>query len=873
MGRTNKPAGHVFISYAHENSRDVERLTRALQAAGAEVWIDTASLWPGEDWRARIRHAITDGALVFIACFSRKSVNRKVGYQNEELYLAIEQLRLRPPDEPWLIPVRFDNCTLPELDIGGGRTLGSLQRADLFRDPFDEKIIRLVKAVLRILPGNPDFENVDELVKNELRKSGGDSAFTGQQAPKSRPEPSVNTQLLRRHCLVNAAGRLPGLWELGKFLDPVRLGVHAAREIDAPAVGGAEPARDQPVYVPRDIDPQLDAAIRAAIRTGGLVLVLGDSSAGTSRAAYEAMRRLPGDMRLLMPQLRESLGELADNGLELYDTVIWLNDLQDYLGPHGLDVPLLTQLTGGRTQNVVVLATMRSSEYLRLWPKDQHNRIGLLADQMRAERKLLEQARRLSIKRHLTPMEIERAAERAWDPRIADALEHSGDYGLAEYLAAGPELWERWQYARAVDNRGEVRVGAAIVAAALDCRRAGFSRPVPEKLLRMLYSGYLDKPPDSLLTAEVITGGLSWASQMARATSGLLIRANGGYLTFDYLLNRLQADPDTDAVKDFVWEAVLAEIKPDDAWEVGQSAYWANRVAYSERAFRTGLRSGDASVIARCALGMADLADLLDDFYEKDQWLRWAARPQELPREAMARAALGKPLVEPAAEDWYLLVAGIGGAGRSPTLVIDHEHVENHYDGANYHQITTRSLTNRTAQAIDRWPFRIGVDRYSGDPEKNRQQHERYPLRVADSAISAWHESESRGREPADWEVAQDRPDFKEIWLLFKNGGRQFPLLPGQSCTIGYEYTVSDKHWGPWSKRKIRIPTNKLSLVFSFPAALDPWLKSSGVTLAAEPTPMTIDERQEGDRVVFTWEVDKPPLNAQYQFRWRFGPD
>jgi hypothetical protein len=59
-------------------------------------------------------------------------------------------------------------------------------------------------------------------------------------------------------------------------------------------------------------------------------------------------------------------------------------------------------------------------------------------------------------------------------------------------------------------------------------------------------------------------------------------------------------------VKDTAWEAVLAEIKPDDAWEVGQNAYWADRVAFSERAFRTGLRSGDESVITRCALGMAD---------------------------------------------------------------------------------------------------------------------------------------------------------------------------------------------------------------------------------------------------------------------------
>jgi hypothetical protein len=45
--------------------------------------------------------------------------------QNEELILAIEQLRQRPPEEPWLIPVRFDACQIPDRDIGAGRTLNS----------------------------------------------------------------------------------------------------------------------------------------------------------------------------------------------------------------------------------------------------------------------------------------------------------------------------------------------------------------------------------------------------------------------------------------------------------------------------------------------------------------------------------------------------------------------------------------------------------------------------------------------------------------------------------------------------------------------------------------------------------------------------
>ena len=143
--------GHAFISYVREDVTDADRLHQALEAAGVRVWRDKSDLWPGEDWREKIRRAITDDALVFIACFSRKGVARKRSYQNEEISLAIEQLRLRRPGEPWLIPVRFDDCEIPDLDIGGGRTLASIQRADLFGDHSDEGALRLVTAVLRLL--------------------------------------------------------------------------------------------------------------------------------------------------------------------------------------------------------------------------------------------------------------------------------------------------------------------------------------------------------------------------------------------------------------------------------------------------------------------------------------------------------------------------------------------------------------------------------------------------------------------------------------------------------------------------------------------------------------------------------------------------
>jgi hypothetical protein len=56
---------------------NVEWLQYRLEAADIRVWRDTADLWPGEGWRAKVRRAIQDNALVFIACFSDQNLARR----------------------------------------------------------------------------------------------------------------------------------------------------------------------------------------------------------------------------------------------------------------------------------------------------------------------------------------------------------------------------------------------------------------------------------------------------------------------------------------------------------------------------------------------------------------------------------------------------------------------------------------------------------------------------------------------------------------------------------------------------------------------------------------------------------------------------
>src|SRR5579884_2073483 len=146
--------GHAFISYVREDKAAVDLLQEILEAAGVTVWRDTENLWPGQDWRMEIRRAITGGSFAFLACFSDNSAARQTTYQNEELIVAVEQMRQMPPGRPWLLPIRLADCDVPEFDLGAGRTLASLHRVDLFGDMWRTGTARLVAAVVRML-GQP----------------------------------------------------------------------------------------------------------------------------------------------------------------------------------------------------------------------------------------------------------------------------------------------------------------------------------------------------------------------------------------------------------------------------------------------------------------------------------------------------------------------------------------------------------------------------------------------------------------------------------------------------------------------------------------------------------------------------------------------
>ena len=118
----------VFLSYVREDAVEVDRIAESLRAHGIDVWLDRTHIVPGERWQRAIRHAIREGAY-FIACFSPSYARRMKSYMNEELRLAIRQLRLMPQDRRWFIPIMLATCQVPDLPIDAVETLHDLQQS------------------------------------------------------------------------------------------------------------------------------------------------------------------------------------------------------------------------------------------------------------------------------------------------------------------------------------------------------------------------------------------------------------------------------------------------------------------------------------------------------------------------------------------------------------------------------------------------------------------------------------------------------------------------------------------------------------------------------------------------------------------------
>jgi eukaryotic-like serine/threonine-protein kinase len=360
-------------------------------------------------------------------------------------------------------------------------------------------------------------------------------------------------------CITFDGRRLP---LVRNVTDPTLLGVHRAASITAHATGNAR-SNNIPSYVERDVDEEF----RRLIAAGGFVLLVGDSTAGKSRAAYEAIQAMRSSDVLLVPRSRGDIAAAVAHARGVKRCVLWLDDLERYIGAaEGLHANQVAGLLG-IGPGVLICATLRAEERRRLEDVgrsgDESNR-----SNVREARQVLRLATTVHIERRFSSTEMHQASVTAKDDlQIGAALTHAGDYGLAEYLAAGPQLLSRWHDGWAPGQRPR---GAALVMAAVDCRRTGLVRPATRELLIRLHEHYLADHGGSRLRPEPLEAAFAWATETQQATTALLYgNDSDGYVVFDYLVDSVQrgATPE-DRVPEEALRMMLDYIDCTDAFAI-----------------------------------------------------------------------------------------------------------------------------------------------------------------------------------------------------------------------------------------------------------------------------------------------------------------
>ena len=134
----------IFLAHASEDKQKVIEIYDRLLLLGYSPWLDKKNLIAGQNWKREIPKAIKNSD-IFIACFSSKSIN-KTGYIQRELKLALDKLAEIPESKIFLIPLRLDNCSIPELQRPDlGINLRDIHWLDFWEQDGFENLIKAIE--------------------------------------------------------------------------------------------------------------------------------------------------------------------------------------------------------------------------------------------------------------------------------------------------------------------------------------------------------------------------------------------------------------------------------------------------------------------------------------------------------------------------------------------------------------------------------------------------------------------------------------------------------------------------------------------------------------------------------------------------------
>jgi hypothetical protein len=545
----------VALSFAASQRGYVEQVAQALQARGVRCFYDAdeqIELW-GKYLAEELPAIYGEQAAAVVVFVSAEYAARDWTRLERRAALA-RAVRER---REYVLPARFDDTPLPGL-------LSDMVAPDLRTLTPQQFAARIARKLAVLGVASP----------------WADAGDPERDVESARPAGAVR---------VGAA-------------DPRRLGVHAA--ISVSGVPDAVP----PEYVLRDVDAAefgVRAKVAAAAQRGGFALLVGGSSVGKTRCAFEAVKALLPDWWLVHPAGPGEVAVLA--AAPSPRAVVWLDELQRYLdGEYGLTGGVVRVLLG-TPDPVVVIGT--------LWP-DRYTAYTTLPapgapDPHAREREVLELADVVRIDAVFSSAEQNRArTAAARDRRLRVALDAAG-YGLTQTLAAAPQLVARWEDARTASP-----YAWAVLTAALDAARLGARAPLSTDLLRAAAPGYCTSQQQAEAPGNWLGQALGYATgklygavaPLSPAGAGMGLVA--GYTAADYLIQHASQERRYARVPASTWDALISYIRdPADAARLADSAERRLLYRYAIPLYRHAADAGDRNA----AKSLANLLDRRDD--------------------------------------------------------------------------------------------------------------------------------------------------------------------------------------------------------------------------------------------------------------------
>jgi TPR repeat protein len=468
------------------------------------------------------------------------------------------------------------------------------------------------------------------------------------------------------------AGGDHGLPEVTQITDRRVLGIHPA--IPLPADADPILSADLPLYVTRDIDPDLRAWVKAHENTGGFLLLAGSAAAGKTRTAFQLIQDALGDWPLLIPASAQQLTGYLDTIQTSRKLVVWLNETQNYLGPGGLTAATVRRLLAA-PRPVIIIGTIWPDRYDAMTASPSEPRAGSgaevpLADVYADAREILViLADRRNLAARFSPAERDRAAALAHrDPRLAEALADPDNHRIPETLAAGSQLISRWLVPANPH-------GAAVITAAIAARRCGHPEPVPADVLRPLAEQAMTPAERATAARSWFPPALAWAREPVRGQAAPLTPQAStpalvdGDNVSDILTQHAERDTTVPwhQIPEAAWQQLIKHASPAACQSIAAAAYphrAAHQLPVAQNAAR---KAADAGYPA----AMTSLAVLLDEQGHADQaryWYRRAAMAGDTSAMYSLAFLLAESGNEDQARQWYQQAADAGHFGAMSNL-------------------------------------------------------------------------------------------------------------------------------------------------------------------------------------------------------------